>query len=52
MRQDYLPPEVGWREALRLAGLDPGDLRGIGLRRCMWITVVIVVGFAAAWLLY
>jgi hypothetical protein len=47
-----LSSEVGWREALRLAGLDPRELSAIGLRGWLKITALLAVCWAAAWLLF
>lgn len=43
--------EVGWREALRLAGIDPRELFAIGWRGWIKITAMLAVCLAAAWLL-
>lgn len=48
MRQDYLPPEVGWREAMRMAGMDAGDLRGLGWRG--WLGIAAALAACWAWL--
>lgn len=50
MRQDYLTTEVGWREALRLGGLDLRELHAIGWRGWAWIAAVLAVGWAWMWI--
>lgn len=51
MRQDYLPPEVGWREAMRMAGMDAGDLRGLGWRGWLEAAAAVAAAFSIAWML-
>lgn len=44
--------EVGWREALRLAGIYPRELSAIGWRGWLKIIALLAVCWAAAWLIF